>query len=108
MAEEALQGTIPGPAAVAVHDDSHMFGQALRFQRRIYGALFRCELMNAQRAWRIQMTCLLLRIQRVRLPVFGGRLFCPSFPKLGPRRSFRPAANGVNQTEGLKSLSTLA
>ena len=50
MAEKALERTMSGPAAVAVHDDGHVLGQALGFQRRIDGALFGCELMDARRA----------------------------------------------------------
>jgi hypothetical protein len=39
VAQKALERAAAGPAAVAVHDDGHMLGQALRLQRRIDGAL---------------------------------------------------------------------
>jgi len=41
MAEEALQRTVSGPAAVAIHDDGDVLRQALRLQRLINGAFFR-------------------------------------------------------------------
>ena len=39
VAEKALERTLAGPAAVAVHDDGHVLGQPLGLQRRIDGAL---------------------------------------------------------------------
>ena len=56
MAEEAFQRAMAGPTAVPVHDDGHVFGEPIGFQRRIGRALFRGQLMNAQRARRIQRT----------------------------------------------------
>src|ERR1035437_789331 len=60
VAEEALQRAAPGPAAIAVHDDGHMLGQAFGLQRRVNGALFRGQFVDAQRARRIQRTRLYL------------------------------------------------
>ncbi len=54
VAQEALERALPGPAAVAVHDDGHMLGQALGLQRRIDRALFFGQLIDAQRAGWIQ------------------------------------------------------
>ena len=56
MAQEALERAVAGPAAVAVHDDGHVLGQALGLQRRINSALLRGQLIDAQRAGRIQRT----------------------------------------------------
>jgi len=50
VAEEALEGALAGPATVAVHDDGDVLGQPLGLQRRIDGALFISEFMDAQRA----------------------------------------------------------
>ena len=50
VAQKALQRAVPRPAAIAVHDDGHMLGQALGLQRRIDGALLRGQLIDAQRA----------------------------------------------------------
>ena len=54
VAEEPLERAAAGPAAVAVHDDGHMLGQALGLQRRIDGALLSGQFMDAQRARWIQ------------------------------------------------------
>jgi hypothetical protein len=50
VAEEPLQRAMAGPAAVPVHDDGDVLGQALRLERRVHSALFRGQLMDAQRA----------------------------------------------------------
>ena len=50
VAQEALERAAAGPAAVAVHDDGDVLGQALRLERRVDGALLRGQLMDAQRA----------------------------------------------------------
>jgi hypothetical protein len=56
MAEEALEGTMAGPAAVSIHDDGDMLGQALGLERRVNGALLRSQLIDAQGARRVQRT----------------------------------------------------
>ena len=50
MAEEALQRAVAGPAAVAIHDDGDVLGQALGLERRIDRALLRGQLIDTQRA----------------------------------------------------------
>ena len=54
VAQEALERALAGPAAIAVHDDGDMLGQALGLEGRIDGALLGGELIDAQRARRIQ------------------------------------------------------
>ncbi len=52
VAQEALERTLAGPAAIAVHDDGHVLGQPLRLQRRIDGALLRVSSsMRSVRRW---------------------------------------------------------
>jgi len=49
MANKALHRAAAGPAAIAVHDDGHMLGQALGLEARIDGALLVGQFINAQR-----------------------------------------------------------
>ena len=56
VAQEALERAVAGPAAIAVHDDGHMLGQALGLERLIDSALLGGQLIDAQRAGRIQRT----------------------------------------------------
>jgi hypothetical protein len=47
---------VAGPAAVAVHDDGYVLGQALGLERRIDGALLSRQLVDARCEGRIQET----------------------------------------------------
>jgi hypothetical protein len=46
VAEEALEGALAGPAAVAVHDDGDVLGNLIGIELIVYAALFWRELMQ--------------------------------------------------------------
>src|SRR5208283_2659597 len=94
VAQEPLQRTIPRPPAIAVHDDGHMFGQALRLQRRIYCALLGGQVMDALRTSRIQGT-------RLNVALADSRLASPLHCAVG-----RVRVEYTNRIAGIYTRST--